>query len=183
MIWLFVLAYTAEERAARLEMLIDSVKRTSPAELMQAYRHTSNAERGACGAANQRLRVECLVTSAKRYCANQAAECAAYQDVIVSLVLSEQALVSETRRFELMQNVRGWRRDVAREVQRQQATLAAHMRLAARGRLDTTPALARAIDGYCASSAFETGLSWQICAASLVWFTSARNIDLSEVTP
>jgi hypothetical protein len=168
--------YSGEERAARVQLLLDVVERTPPELLARAYQHVATAERGACAAGTRRIRVECVIAAARKFCETQDSlqDCLVYQDVIVSNVLAEPHWVPATRRYEIMKQAKDWRREVAREIRRHQGVLAADLRLRTKGSLATTRELGRAIDDYCASSAFETGLSWQICAASLVWFIAVK---------
>jgi hypothetical protein len=174
--------YTGDERVAQLERVIEVTRRTPPEILQSAYEQVALAERGACAPGNPRVRLECMIAAARKACEGRAnaADCLVYEDVIVSNVLAEQRFVPTARRYELMTQSKSWRADVAREIRRIQAALAADLRLRTRGSLATTPALARAIDAYCSSSAFETGLSWQICASSLVWFIG-QNAGASAV--
>lgn len=177
MIFLFLATlYTGDERVVQLQNSVEVTQRTPAAELARAYEHVAKAERGACAAGSRRVRLECLLASARKYCDAQpnAGDCLVYADVIVSNVIAEQLWVPTARRYEIMAQTKSWRSEVAREVRRKQAALAADLRLRTKGSLEASSVLARAIDRYCTSSAFETGLSWQICASSLVWFTSVR---------
>lgn len=177
MIFLFLALYTGDERVARLELLLEVARRTPAEVLARAHEQVIVSERGACAAGTQRIRTDCLIAAARKACEAQpnVADCLAYHDVIVSNVLAEQQWVPTARRYEIMAQTKNWRGEVAREVRRMQAALAADLRLKTAGSLEETKPLAKAIDAYCASSAFETGLSWQICASSLVWFIGPRH--------
>lgn len=178
-LFLLLAVYSGDERVARLQALIEAAQRTPGDTLVRAYEQASLSERGACAAGNRRIRVDCMIAAAKKHCEAQTntADCLAYADVIVSNVLAEQQWVPTARRYEIMQQTKDWRREVAREIRRMQAALAADLRLRTKGSLEGTPSLARAIDSYCAGSAFETGLSWQICASSLVWFIAGAKAE------
>ena len=62
--------------------------------------------------------------------------------------------------------------EVNRELQRIQGELAVDFHLR-RGEPRDDAALAREIDGYCLETPDATGLSWQVCASSLLWFVVA----------
>jgi hypothetical protein len=172
-----VQTYAPAARETHLEQAVTAVKRTPPEVLAQAYQYVAVYERGACASANERLRVECMMTAAKRFCAKrpaaEGADCELYLDVVVSNLLAEKRLVPTERRYEIMRRVRDWRREVGRELKRIQGDLAVDFHLR---RADTTepPQLAKDIDTYCLETGDETGLSWQVCASSLIWFVVAR---------
>ena len=73
---------------------VTAVKRTPPEVLAQAYQYVAVYERGTCSSSSERLRVECMMTAAKRFCqkrpAGEAADCALYLDVVVSNLLAEK---------------------------------------------------------------------------------------------
>jgi hypothetical protein len=95
--------------------------------------------------------------------------CTLALDIVVSNVLSERQLVSTERRYELMRKNKDYRAAIYDEVRRVQGAQAVEFRLSA-GRLEDARALGEAIDAYCLASADVSDLSWQSCAAGLVWF-------------
>lgn len=160
--------YDAAHRAAHLEAALNAVRAASPAFLSQAYEYASAMERGACSSGVERLKVECLMTAARRFCKPKDAGCPLVMDVVVSNVLAEAHFVPTERRYEIMKEHRDYRAEVARELRRIQGALAVDFQL--RGAEAPARPLPAQIDAYCVTAADKTHLSWQACAASLVWF-------------
>jgi hypothetical protein len=171
-----VQTYAPAARVAHLEQVIGAVKRTPGEVLAQAYQYVAVYERGACSSSSERLRVECMMTAARRFCQKRPKaelnDCGLYLDMVVSNLLAEKRLVPTERRYEIMRRSHDWRREVGRELKRMQGELAVdfHLRM---GEASDPHALATDVDTFCLQTPDETGLSWQICASSLLWFVVA----------
>jgi hypothetical protein len=174
-------AYAPDVRVAHLLSVINAVQITSRDVLIQAYQYGAVYERGACSSSSERLRAECLMTAAKRFCQKRPKEewpsCVLYSDMVVSNLLAEKRLVSNDKRYEIMKRTREWRHEVVREIRRAQGALAVDYRLRM-GEATDAPTLARNIDAFCLQTADATGLSWQVCASSLLWFIGAGAPEL-----
>jgi hypothetical protein len=170
-------AYAPAQRDADLEATLEAVKRTPKDVLVQAYQYVAVYERGTCNAPSERLRLECMMTAARRFCqkrpAAEAKDCGLTLDVVVTNLLAEKRLVPNEKRYDIMRRARDWRREVMRELKRQQGELAVDFRLRM-GDFASTQELARKIDRYCLQPPESAGLSWQVCAASLIWFVGAE---------
>lgn len=170
-------AYEPAQRQAHVLANLDAVARTPKDVLVQAYQYVAVYERGACVASSERLRVECMMTAARRFCqkrpATEARDCGLYLDVVVSNLLAEKRLVPTERRYDIMRRSREWRHEVLRELRRQQGELAIDFRLRM-GDAKDNPDLAKKIDTYCLQPPESAGLSWQVCASSLIWFIGAE---------
>jgi hypothetical protein len=164
-----------DQRVAHIQRALQSVQSTPPDALRQANEYARALARGACSSSVQRLKVECLMTAARRWCRNQsdAQRCAASMDVILSNVLGEAQLVPTDKRYQIMTRSKDYRRELAREIRRIQGALAVDFRLRM-GDADGDAQLAERMDQYCLASADETGLAWQTCVASLVWFIASE---------
>jgi hypothetical protein len=167
--------YRAELRVAYLLAALGAVRQTPAETLDHANEYARVLDRGACASAAMRLKVECLMTAARRYCRGKtdadAHRCPIYMDLAISNVLADRQLIPTDRRYEIMRRHRDPRRALAHEIRRMQGALAVdfRLRMGAGGDHDDK-ALARSIDQYCLLTADTTSLSWQACASSLVWF-------------
>jgi len=171
--------HRVDQRVAYLKQALQAVRETPPDLLERASEYARVLDRGACSSSAMRLKVECLMTAAQRYCRNKKAadarRCPIYMDVAVSNVLADRQLVSTDRRYELMRRYRDPRRELAREVQQVQGALAVDFRLRmGEVKADDDDRLAKNIDRYCVLTADTTSLAWQACASSLVWFIATR---------
>jgi hypothetical protein len=161
---------------ARVEYLtkaLDAVRGTPPAQRDRAHEYARVLEQGACASSIERLKVDCLMTASRKYCRKNSAEessrCQAMMDVVVSNILAGRRLIGSDRRYEIMKRFKDPRRELVREFRRIQGTLAVDLHLRS-GDTEDDAASARDIDRYCLTTADETGVEWQSCASSLVWF-------------
>ncbi len=168
-------SYDLAARTAHLSEGLAAVRATEPATLAALYDNLRALERGGCRSDLAGVRAECLIAAAKRRCRDQATSCAAAADVVIGAVLAEGRLISEAERLALSRRHRDLRRELRREIGRRQAALAVGLHVAARQtcRAGDDACLARQIDAYCSSAGDARELSWQHCAATLVWFIGA----------
>jgi hypothetical protein len=165
--------HRADLRVAYLTGALAAVRDTPAETLAQGNEYARALARGACSSSVQRLKVECLMTAARRYCHNrgaaEAARCDVYMDVVTSNVLADEQLISAEKRYRMMRQFKDYRRELARETRRFQGALAADFRMRM-GEASDDAAMAQHIDQYCLTTSDETNLAWQTCAAALVWF-------------
>jgi hypothetical protein len=165
--------YRAEARAAYIAGALAAISESSADALHQASDYARALARGGCASGSQRLKVECLMTAARRYCRGRtdvdARRCPPMMDVIVSNVLADEQLITMTKRYEIMRRFKDYRRELARELRRIQGALAVDFRLRM-GDAEDDPTMAKNIDAYCLATSDDTNLAWQTCVSSLVWF-------------
>ncbi len=169
--------YSREARQAYLQEALDAVRTADQKTLTDAASYVGVMERNACRSDFRRLRVQCLIEAATRNCRGfkdraRRRRCALYSDIIVSNTLSEKALIDDERRYQIMQENRDYRRALRRELSEVYGNLAADFRLSPHYTCTRAEpkCLAAAVDSYCDERADRQNLSWQYCAAALVWF-------------
>lgn len=162
-------SYARPQRVAYLDAALAAVQGARPELLAQGAEYAGVMERGACASSAVRLKVECLMTAARKFCKGREAGCATVMDVVVSNVLAEAQLVSTERRYDIMREHRDWRAELGRELRRLQGALAVDFKLRTAGAA-ASESLGARIDGYCVAAADKSNLAWQVCASSLVWF-------------
>jgi hypothetical protein len=165
--------YRADLRVAHIERALTALAETPASTVQQAADYARSLARGGCSAGAQRLRVECLMVAAQRYCrdlgGSEAARCGAYMDIIVSNLLADERLIPIDRRYQIVRENADYRGALAAELRRIQGELAVDFRLRTgdpRGTADT----AANIDRYCLATADDTKFSYQTCVSSLVWY-------------
>jgi hypothetical protein len=164
--------HRAEARVRYLAATLAAVRATPPAELRQTSEYARTLARGACSASVERLKVECLMTAARRYCKQRgedADRCGRDFDVVISNVLADEQLIPPLKRYEIMRTNKDYRRALAAELRRLQGALAVDFRLRTGDAADDA-ALAAHMDQFCLATSDETNLAWQTCVSSLVWF-------------
>jgi len=165
--------YAADARAAYVREALAALQATDPTTLAQAKAYIGAVSQSACTSAFARLRVECTMSVARRYCAAKkgGSVCSLYADVIASRALAEDYFLSSAARYALLQQSRDPRGAIERELRRMEGELAVDMRLSScRCATDDTRCLALAIDGFCVAAGDEHDLPWQACVAALTWF-------------
>jgi hypothetical protein len=173
------LTYEMPKRVAYVDAALKAVRAANRDLQEEAYQYVLAIDRGACSASAVRLKVECMMTAARRFCRARDANCPPLMDVVVSNVLAEQHFVSTDRRYEIMKRYRDYRAEVRREIRRIQGALAVAFHL--HEDPNASPAsLAERIDSYCVATADKSNLSWQTCASSLVWFIGTSGVTGEE---
>ncbi len=167
--------YDGPSRVRHLQAALESIQQASPAVLDQAYTYLVAMERGACASDNGRLHTDCLITASRRFCRTggkaEGERCPLFMDVIASNVMAERELVSDAERYEMMRTQKDYRRELVRRVKRLQGALAVELGLAAGARRASAP---EEVDRYCLATADKSRLSWQSCAAALLWFIGRK---------
>jgi len=173
-------SHRSELRIVQIQAALEAIRETSADELHRADEYAQALGRGACASGVERLKVECLMTAARRYCKKrgeaETQRCNASMDVIISNLLGDRQLISTERRYQVMRQHKDYRRELFRETRRIQGSLAVDFRLHT-GPADDDATTAKNIDQYCLGSADENNLSWQTCVSSLVWFLRAPVVE------
>jgi hypothetical protein len=169
--------YASEARVAYLRKTLRALESSERKTVEDTFGYIDVIDRNECRSAFARLRAQCLVEAAKRSCRGrrrraQRQDCLLYSDVIVTNKLSEGNFLSTAERYMLMKRHRDYRHQLRAELRRRYGTLVTdlmlsqHLKCAAGDR----DCLTAAIDAYCLEYADTRSLSWQHCAAAVIWF-------------
>jgi hypothetical protein len=163
--------FETKARVAHLDAALRAIRESKPDVLDQAYAYLVAMERGSCASDNERLRSDCMITAARRFCKTggkaEGSRCPLFMDVIASNVLAERELVPESQRYEMMNRAQDYRQEVVRYVRRMHGSLAVELALSTGSK---AAASAAQIERYCRVTADKSSLSWQTCASALLWF-------------
>lgn len=165
---------TADLRVAYLQLVLSAIAGAPAAERDRAVEYVRVLDRGQCAASSERMESECLTAATRRWCVGRDAKCGALADAAISNLLAEKRLVPAERRSEITRGVPDARKAVERELARVAGSLAVDFRLHTGEPTGDDHELARRIDRYCLEAGDVSGLSWQACASTLVWFLRAR---------
>jgi hypothetical protein len=162
------------ERVAYIATVIDALRASDPAALVNATKYVDVVARNKCLASEQSLRINCLIAAAALGCpaGPDHDRCTRVSDVIVTNRLSVDYFVPKDVRYDIMNKHKDYRSEVARELRRRYAMLVAELVMSRHfpGSRADSRALATGIDAYCAGAAGTRGLSWQYCVAAIAWF-------------
>lgn len=171
------------DRAQRVSYIagaLDALReaRADRAGLVNTTKYVRAVERNKCRAAEQSLRVGCLIAAATQSCRTgepaQRDRCLRVTDVIVTNRLSDPTFIPKDVRYDIMSESRDSAGELARELERRYAILVSELMMSshfptAASSADSA-AVAGAIDGYCTEVASMRDLSWQYCVAAVAWF-------------
>jgi len=183
---MFTVAHADPPRPARgayIAELIDAIRATDHATLANTRKYLQIVERNKCQASATTLRVGCLLEAAAQNCkplpADARERCQRTSDVIATNLLSERVFVPNDVRYQLMSKQRDARTAIARELHRRYAALVAELAMSDHfpGPRADSAALGVAIDGFCTEVAGTRDLSWQYCAAAIVWFVATDGAE------
>jgi hypothetical protein len=174
------------QRVAYVASLLDAIRGSDPAMLINTARYIQVVERNKCQAPEQSLRVACILEAASRNCRQATKElreqCLRVSDVIATNRLSERLFLPKDVRYQIVSRQRDYRTALARELVRRHALLVAELAMSRHfpgGRADSA-ALAAGIEGYCRDIAGTRDLSWQHCVAAVVWFIGTDGAPVKE---
>jgi hypothetical protein len=165
-----------EQRAAYITGLIEAIRATDAATLVNTTKYIQVVERNKCQAPEQCLRINCMLTAAARNCTQpegpERDRCYRISDVIASNRLSEQFFLPKDVRLDIMGKHTDYRLALFRELHRRHAILVAEFALSKffPGARADAAAVAAGIEAFCRESAGTRDLSWQYCVAAIVWF-------------
>ena len=170
------------ERAGYIADLIEAIRGLDRATLANTRKYIQVVERNKCQAPEMTLRVGCLLEAAAQNCKQVPGDgrerCRRASDVIATNLLAERVFVPDDVRYQIMAKQRDARTAIARELQRRYAALVAELAMSEffPGPRADTPALATAIDRFCADVAGTRELSWQYCVGAIVWFVASDGV-------
>ena len=164
-------------RVTYIAGLIEALRATDMTTIANTSRYIASIESNKCRAAEQSLRVGCLVEAVAASCkqgdAAQRERCQRLSDVIVTNRLGESVFLPKDVRYKLMNDHRDYKTAFARELRAQYAVRASEFVMSRHfpGSNGTTEAIAAGIDAHCRDVAGMRDLSWQYCVAAIVWFS------------
>jgi hypothetical protein len=165
-----------EQRAAYIAGLIEAIRATDAATLVNTTKYIQVVERNKCQAPEQSLRINCMLTAATRNCTQpegpERDRCYRVSDVIATNRLSEQFFLPKDDRLDIMGKHTDYRHVLVRELHRRHAILVGEFALSKHfpGARADAAAVGAGIEAFCRESAGTRDLSWQYCVAAIVWF-------------
>lgn len=166
-------AYDQSARVRYIAAALAAIRASSPEALAGTYRYLEGVERSQCKAPLHSLEINCILEAARQSCARrdeaERQRCHRVSDVIADVHLGAEQLLTREVRLAIMREHTEYRPVLERELRRRHAALVIEMTM----KTPPSPggdALAAAIDGYCRAVAGTRELSWQHCAAAIIWF-------------
>jgi hypothetical protein len=167
--------YRAPQRIDTIGRALKAVKTTGRVARDDLTEFIHVAARSTCRSNAASLKANCMVKAVQTNCEQRGGDvesCHVVSDVLIVNRLSEREFITSRRRYVLMKEAKDVRAAILGELMSQYARLVTEFRLSAHyEKGDDDPAvLEKGIDSYCLEVADERGLSWQHCAAAIIWF-------------
>ena len=153
--------------------------------IVNTYRYINVIDKNNCRSSLSDLRVECLLSYAKKNCreaggAELKNNCELYSDIIVVNKLSENTFVNRSERYRMLKNTSSdYRTVMAGRLQQKYAKIVTHFSLTEGSDCDNddVQCLARGLDKFCLEYTNTQSLSWQYCISASLWFIGTTKTD------
>lgn len=164
--------YRDDARVAYLGRTLADLQGADRTWLADHRRYLYDQSRGACSSAFDDVRLSCLLRAARARCDARppAARpaCHRVSDVIVTNRQSEGDFVSNRRRYDLMRRGGSFTGALLAELSDRYAELTVEFTLSPHFTDPRAPAAG--VSRFCAARAGASDLSWQRCAAAILWY-------------
>jgi len=170
--------YLDENRVAYIETVLQAFRQTKLQHIMNTYRYINAVERNNCRSALSDLKVECLLSFAKKNCsatrsARSSDHCELYSDIVIVNKLSENVFINRSERYRVTRNSSGdVRAALTNRLQQKYGKLVTQFSLTPWSdcEKDDLPCLATGLDQFCLDYTNSKSLSWQYCMSASLWF-------------
>ena len=177
--------YVDENRAAYIEKALKAFQETKLQNIMNTYRYINVVERNNCRSTLSDLKVECLLSFARKNCGTYRKQtlrdnCELYSDIIIVNKLSENAFIKRSERYRVTRNTKDdFRTALENRLQQKYGKLVTDYYLTGGSECDGEDlrCLAQGLDQFCLDYTNAKSLSWQYCTSASLWFigTSKNN--------
>ena len=170
--------YLDGNRVAYVEKALQAFSNTRLQKIMNTYRYINVVERNNCRSTLSDLKVQCLLSFARKNCSALNGEkhrenCRLYSDIVVVNKLSEHAFISRSERYHVTRNSGDdFRTALTNRLQQKYGKLVTQFSLTpwSECKKDDLKCLAAGLDQFCLDYTNAKSLSWQYCVSATVWF-------------
>ena len=177
--------YLQENRVAYIEKALKAFQATRLQNIVNTYRYINVVERNNCRSTLSDLKVECLLTFARKNCSTyrkqQARDnCELYSDIIIVNKLSENVFIKRSERYHVTRNTRDdFRTALANRLQQKYGKLVTDFYLTGGSECEIKDlrCLSKGLDQFCLDYTNAKSLSWQYCTSASLWFIGTSKQD------
>ena len=177
--------YLQQNRVTYIEKAIKAFQETKLQNVMNTYRYINVVERNNCRSSLSDLKVECLLSFARKNCSTYGKQalrdnCELYSDIIIVNELSESTFIKRSERYRVTRHTKeDFRTVLENRLQQKYGKLVTQYFLTHRSDCDAEDlrCLAKGLDQFCLDYTNAKSLSWQYCTSAALWFigTSKEN--------
>lgn len=177
--------YLEESRVAYIEKVLQAFRQAKLQHIINTYSYISVVERNNCRSTLSDLKVECLLSFAKKNCSAVASaklrdNCELYSDIIIVNKLSENAFINRSERYRVARNSSDdFRTALTNRLQQKYGKLVTNFSLThwSECEKDDLKCLAAGLDQFCLDYTNSKSLSWQYCMSASLWFIGTSKQD------
>ena len=170
--------YLEENRVAYIEKVLQAFRQTKLQHIINTYSYINAVERNNCRSALSDLKVQCLLSFAKKNCAAAGGvklrdNCELYSDIIIVNKLSESVFINRSERYRVTRKSSDdFRTALANRLQQKYGKLVTQFSLTSWSecKKDDLKCLAIGLDKFCLDYTNSKSLSWQYCTSASLWF-------------
>ena len=170
--------YLEGNRVQYIEKALKAFQDTKLQNIINTYRYINVVERNNCRSTLSDLKVECLLSFARKNCGTYGKEklksnCELYSDIIVVNKLSESVFIKRSERYRVTRHIKeDFRTALANRLQQKYGKLVTDFYLTEWSDCDNKDlgCLAKGLDQFCLDYTNARSLSWQYCTSASLWF-------------
>ncbi|MFW7379994.1 MAG: hypothetical protein ACOH5I_14365 [Oligoflexus sp.] len=169
--------FNRDERAAYLVQAIQAIDHLDQAFIKDSINFVDLLSRQ-CGSSFVEIKVSCLVESSRTYCLqkskNLQEHCHRLMDIVMTNRIQESHFLSKRERYEIMRDHKNFRRVFDQRLAQRYGALTTHFVMSPffTCRDKTQPCFVTSLDQFCQHMNAEGQITWQTCAAAIVWFVA-----------
>lgn len=177
--------YLQENRVTYIEKALKAFQETKLQNIINTYQYINVVERNNCRSSLSDLKVECLLSFARKNCGTYGKKklrdnCELYSDIIIVNKLSESAFIKRSERYRVSRKSKeDFRTALTNRLQQKYGKLVTDFYLTVWQECDNENlrCLAKGLDQFCLDYTNAKNLSWQYCTSASLWFigTSKEN--------
>ncbi len=165
-----------------IEDTLEAISKADPKALTGTDVFVQATARSRCRSAHQSLKTECLIHQAKSHCDalrqdTEKGYCHLYSDILVVNRLSEDAFLTRSEKYKIMEKYKDYRTRIGKELLYKYAAIVAEFKISGEieeswfgDKLPPNQKLAVGIRKFCSEFSNQNKMSWQACVGAVVWF-------------
>jgi hypothetical protein len=177
--------YLQENREDYIEKVLLAFRQTKLQHILNTYSYINAVERNNCRSALSDLKVECLLSFAKKNCSAAGGvklqdNCELYSDIIIVNKLSESVFINRSERYRVTRKSSAdFRTALANRLQQKYGKIVTQFSLTpwSECKKDDLRCLAKGLDQFCLDYTNSKSLSWQYCTSASLWFIGTSKQD------
>ena len=170
--------YLKENRVTYIEKALAAFKQTKLQNLINTFRYINVVERNNCRSSLSDLKVECLLSFARKNCGTYRTKklrqnCELYSDIIIVNKLSESVFIKRSERYRVTKNTKDdFRTALVNRLHQKYGKLVTQFFLTnwSECEKESQRCMAKELDQFCLDYTNAKSLSWQYCTSAALWF-------------